>query len=78
MSKKIIIKDQDIGIIKECAQIAFNRRPSFGTLDGKEIQLYCILSGLEMFLTSKGIEVPFSFQGFKQEDSDPVDDSPLG
>lgn len=78
MSKMIVIKDKDLCIIKELAQSEFKKRPSFGSLDTQEIQYFCMFSALEGYLRTKGVEVPFSMEGFVQEDSSPVDESGQG
>ena len=70
---KLLIKDKDIGIIKDLAARAFRDRPTFNGLDNKEIQIYSILSGFLHYLNGKGIEIPVELQGFIQEDCEPID-----
>ena len=68
------ITDTDIGTIKEFALYAFKNRPDFTGLDNKEMQIYCIIDGLERFLSSKGVDCPFSLKGYVQQDSFSIDD----
>lgn len=64
--EKLIVTEKDLLMIKDFAATAFKNRVSFSYCDSKEIQVICILVGIESFLRSKGINPSFEFkQGVK-------------
>lgn len=71
---KIKLKTSDIYKIKDIALQMFHRTPEFIDLDAKEMQIACIIMGLDQYLTGKGIQVPFEIELKHQGDSDPVDE----
>lgn len=74
---KILIKDKDLEIIKDFGRTAFKDEATLARFSLPEMQIYLILRGLESYLTKNGINPGFELESFKQEDSDPVDDSGL-
>ena len=54
---KIEIGQKEIDVIKDQAHKVFLETNKFPGNETKDIQFYCILSGLESFLTAKGVEV---------------------
>ena len=64
--EKLLVTEKDLTMIKDFAATAFKNRLSFSYCDSKEIQVICILVGIESFLRSKGIDPNFEFkQGVK-------------
>lgn len=75
MDKKLIISTEDVWKIKDLALQMFHRTPEFVDMDVKEIQTACILMGLDQYLSSKGLNVPYTVQVRERGDSDPVDET---
>lgn len=75
--KKTEIKLDDITRIKQFALNEFHRSSNLSRFETKEMQVYLILQGLTTYLTSKGIEVPFTLEQEKVEDSLPIDEDGL-
>lgn len=61
--------------IKCYAKDAFKHIPNLSKVDSSHLQVYCIIKGLEYFL-SKGQQYPgFTLEeAYVQEDSEPVED----
>jgi hypothetical protein len=75
---KIGIGNKEIDQIKDFALKAFHATPQFLDLDAKEMQIACILMGLETFMNARGEPVSYEVKLKKHHDSLPVDESGLG
>lgn len=74
----ITIGNKEIDLIKDFAIKQFHLTPEFIELDAKEMQIACILMGLECFMNSRGFPVSYEVKLKKHHDSLPVDDDGLG
>jgi hypothetical protein len=75
---KVGIGNAEIDLIKDFARKAFHETPEFIDLDAKEMQIACILMGLETFMNSRGMPVEFEVKLKKAHDWFPIDESGLG
>jgi hypothetical protein len=73
----IKIGNQEIDLIKDFARKQFHLTPQFLDLDSGEMQIACILMGLEVFMNSRGLPVSYEMKLKKHHDSLPVDDDGL-
>ncbi len=74
----IEIGNREIDLIKDFAIKSFHATPQFLELDAKEMQIACILMGLETFMNSRGFPVSYEIKLKEHHDSLPLDESGLG
>lgn len=74
----IKIGNAEIDLIKDYARKQFHLTPQFLELDASEMQIACILMGLETFMNSRGLPVSYEVKLRKHHDSLPVDENGLG
>lgn len=60
--KKITLDAKAIGMIKSFAHRKFMETGRFPSNDAKDIQLFCILNGLEDYLKSQGVEISWKLE----------------
>lgn len=74
MSKPIVIGSHELAKIKDAALRTFHET-RFLPEDSKDTQIFLILSGLHLYLTSLGITPQFEVKPVREEnDTTPIDD----
>lgn len=60
--KKLVIENCDLRVIRERGMEAFHSRPEFDGAQGLELSTLLVIMGLESFLKTKGLELPFELK----------------
>ena len=61
-NKKFVIENADLRVIRERGIEAFHSRSEFDGVQGAELSTMLVLMGVESFLKTKGIELPFELK----------------